>query len=207
LTNDGIELRDVPARLFNPVLWNEYRSLLMIPEDALAELGRREHGIFGYYRQETPPWLRSPAMLRHQRLMELQEYLVGWLREQLVTGKLVATGFTSLAVERVPIPAHRWQELRPDFANNKARDGTLEFTAVRISEPAERPIPAPDLLDLCTKWMQERAQRGESLRKVLASEAMERFGQDLTTRIFDAAYTRVFSKRRGRPRKNPNNPQ
>ena len=31
--------------------------------------------------------------------------------------------------------------------------------------------------------------------------AFERFGSDLTTRTFDAAYKTVFNKKRGRPRK------
>jgi len=105
----------------------------------------------------------------------------------------------------VVIPAERWQSLQPDFVNDRANDGTLEFTGVRVSEAAA-PTPTPDLLAECIEWMTLRGQEGESRRKVLQRDAKAKFGSDLTTRLFDTVYKQVFAKRLGRPPRNPPKP-
>lgn len=200
-----VPLRDAPECFFDSALWNEYLSLYTNREVSLAEISQPDPAILVYYRQEEEklPWQHTPDIRRHLRQAKLKDGLVARFRELLTKGKLVATGFSSLAVERVSIPAERWQDLWPDFSKNRAKGETVEFTAVHVSEAAEQPVRAADLLDRCSKWMERRRQEGESRRKTLEGEATALFGQDLTTRTFAGAYTRVFAKPRGRPRKPP----
>jgi hypothetical protein len=121
--------------------------------------------------------------------------------DRLINGQLVASGFCPFVIDRVPIPRERWFELWPNFVENRAAGSELSFTNVRIFEPTDRPGEVPALLDRCVECMQTRSQQGESCRKVLQTEASVRFGTELTTRTFGAAYTKVFAKPRDRPRR------
>jgi hypothetical protein len=207
--HSDVFLHEVPERFFDPVLWNEYLSISFYRsrEASLAELGYPEPGLLGLVRLqlEERPWLHTSDTKLSQRRAKLRENLVSNFRGQLVSGKLVATGFSSFAAGRVTIPPERWHELRPDFVNDRAKGGSMEFTGIRIAEAAESPIPSPDLLSGCAEWMKKRGQEGESRKKVLQRRAMELFGEGLTTRLFDAAYKQTFSKPRGRPRLNKSN--
>ena len=83
-----------------------------------------------------------------------------------------------IAANRVPTTADEWDCLFPEFARKTSREMTE-----------------------LVQWMRDRATSGEERKKVLSSEAHIRFGPNLRTRVFDAAYRTVFQKKRGRPRK------
>jgi len=207
--NNEIPLHEAPERFFDSAPWNEYLSLLGNREVALPELGQPEPGIIGHYRQELErqPWMHTPSTQRALRVAKLGEALVTRFRTQLSKGDTVATGLSPLAIDRVTIAGERWEDLWPDFVNDKAKGVTLEFTRVRLSEPTDHLTEAGALLDRCIKWMEQRSHEGESRRKVLQGEALAVFGQDLTTRVFDTGYKAVFSRPRGRPRNNPTQPK
>jgi hypothetical protein len=207
--NNDIPLHEAPERFFDSALWNEYISLHGNRELALSELGHPEPGIIGYYRDEVErqPWLHTPSTQRSRRLEKLRQDLVGRFRTQLIKGDIVATGLSPLTIDRTKIPGERWEDLCPDFVNDKAKGGTLEFTRVRLSEPTDHPTQAAALLDRCIQWLEQRKHEGEGRRKVLQGEALTVLGQDLTTRMFDTAYRAVFSRSRGRPRNNPTQPK
>jgi len=50
-------------------------------------------------------------------------------------------------------------------------------------------------------WMRERAEAGESRKKILLRDAETHFSFSFTTREFGAAYKAAFGKKRGRPRR------
>ena len=206
LAKKGVRLHDVPDHFFDSTRWNEYLSFYPNRQAALAEL-QPEPAISRCYGDKTEkyPWLHTPEYQSFLRRAKLRAELLARFKEQLIEGKLATTGFSPLAVERVVIPAERWQSLQPDFVNDRANDGTLEFTGVRVSEAAA-PTPTPDLLAECIEWMTLRGQEGESRRKVLQRDAKAKFGSDLTTRLFDTVYKQVFAKRLGRPPRNPPKP-
>jgi hypothetical protein len=215
MPSNDVPLHDAPERFFDPALWKEFLSFYSTGESALEELGQRPrpgHDDF-YLRQtqERPP--TTPEFQAVVRRLKLKRDIVEALREPLVAGKLIATGF-GLALEQVTIPAGRWRDLWPDFIHDKATSDALEFTVVRISEPAAAPAtppinlsepaappatPSPGIMQRCLDWMRQRAQEGESGKKVLQRDAKKLFGDDLTTRTFDSAYKEIFSKPRGRP--------
>jgi hypothetical protein len=204
-----IPLRDSPERFFDSARRNEFLSFFENREAALRNISQPEPGIIAYYRQEAakmPPPEGARAR-RDEHAAELGKALVARFKEGLINEEIVATGLSSLAVERVRIAGERWIALWPDFVDDIAKGEKLEFTRVRVFEAADRPTQAAALLDRCIKWMQQRSHEGESRRKVLQREASEHFGRDLKTRTFDAAYKAVFSKTRGRPRSNPPHPE
>jgi hypothetical protein len=216
MPGNDFALHDAPERFFDPALWKAYLSFYSTRESALEELGQRPRpGFDDFYLREaetrppvTPEW---HATLRR---LKLKRDIVEAFRELLVTGKLVAKGLSPFALEQVTIPAERWRDLWPDFMHDKATSDALEFTGVRISEPAAAPAtpslslselaaapatPSLSLMQRCLEWMRQRAQEGEDRKKVLQGEAIKLFGDDLTTRTFDSAYKEIFSKPRGRP--------
>jgi hypothetical protein len=215
MPNGDVPLHEAPERFFDPALWKEYLSFFPTRESALEELGPRPGHDDFYLRDAAKHPPATPGLQATVRRLKLKQDLVEAFRELLVMGKLVATGFSRLAVEEVTIPAGRWRDLWPDFIHDKATSDILEFTGVWISEPATAPAtpslslsepaaapatPSLSLMQRCLEWMRQRAQGGESRKKVLKGEAMKLFGDDLTTRTFDSVYKEIFSKPRGRPR-------
>jgi hypothetical protein len=196
----GILLSATPERYFDSAKWNEYCSHYGDRLAALKELSTREPGIIGYYRQLAARTPDGDYARRQEQAIELGKLMVTEFKEQLGRGALTATGFTSLAVERVKIPGERWSDLWLNFIENSAEGANLKFTNVRISEST---AGGPDLLVRCIDWLRKRGQEGESRRKILLAEAIDHFGCELTTRTFDAAYKTAFSKPRGRPRRSP----
>jgi hypothetical protein len=204
-----IPLRDSPEHFFDSARWNEFLSFFENREAALRNISQPESGIIVYYRREVAkmPTPEAARARRDEHAAELGKALVGQFKDRLVREEIIATGLSSLAVERVRIPGERWTELWPDLVNDMTKGGNLEFTKVRVFEPTDRPTQAAALLDRCIEWMQRRSHEGEGVRKVLQREAIDQFGGDLTSRTFDTAYKAVFSKSRGRPRRNSPQPE
>jgi hypothetical protein len=202
MVSDKIPLHDAPDHFFDQAKWNEFLSFFESRQPALEQISRVEPGLIVFQRREAAKRSGPGAAeaRKGDHIAELGNALVADFKERLITEKLVATGLSSLAVARINIPGERWPELWPNFAEDKATGGQLEFTKVRVFEPIAVRTSAADLLDSCIDWLQNRRLAGESRRKVLQTEAIKHFGTTLTTRIFDAAYKAVFFKTRGRPR-------
>ena len=205
MSDQGILLCAAPERYFDSAKWNEYCSHYESREAALRELSTPEPpGILGVFRQlvAKQPGPAGEEARRYERADQIGKSIVAEFKERLIRGGLIATGFSSLAIERVRIPGERWSDLWLNFIENSADGSDLKFTSVRIVEPPDPSSRGPDLLDRCVDWLQKRSQEGESRRKVLLTEALAHFGPELTTRTFGAAYKKTFSKPRGRPRGN-----
>jgi len=140
LGNLGIPLSEAPERFFDPALWGEYISPHTNREEALTYFASPDPALLTFHREEAAklPW-QYPATQHAIRRGRIKEFLVARFREQLIEGKLVASGFSSLAVERVTIPAERWHDLWPNFVANKADGDGVSFTSVRILEANENP--------------------------------------------------------------------
>jgi hypothetical protein len=184
-------LSDAPEHFFDPGPWAQVLSAFPNRGVAVGFLGQLE-----------------PNNQDHRECAEIGTYLIDRFGKELREGNISATGLCALVVGRVEIPSDRWEDSWPDFPGNRTRHGSLEFTSVSVSRPTEQ--LADDVLRNCDEWMQRQAQAGNSLKKALLAQAQVQFGPALTTRIFDAAYKRVFNRGRGRPRRDtpkPNYPQ
>jgi len=196
----GLPLREAPERFFDVAKWREFVSYFDNPEAALRHISKGEPGLLVFYRRQAARRATGELARRDEKVAALGRVLVADFLQRLIDGRLVATGLPAVGVERVTIPAERWDDLRPDFVAGSAAGGGLSLTAVRIYEAGEKPVQST-LLDRCVAFLQQRGREGESRRKVLFTQALAHFGEALTTRTFGEAYKIVFAKPRGRPRK------
>ena len=137
-------------------------------------------------------------------IVRLRGSFVAELKFKLITRKVASTGILEGDDERSAIPGDHWDALWPNFAENRADSINPQFAGyadVLILGPGAKKSAAASQLDECRSWLRQRAEEGESVKKILAREAFTQFGRGLTTRRFDAAYKDVFGKVRGRPRK------
>jgi hypothetical protein len=209
MPNEEIPLRDAPEHFFDRKKWEEFLTCNENRQAALQRISQQEPGMIVFYRREVSktPTPEGAKAQQDENIAELGKALVSQFKERLIKAEILATGLSSLAVDRVTIPAERWPELWLNFAEDKANGGQLEFAKIRLSEPLARKLTR-DLKARCVTWMQKRREDGETRKKALKGEAQKHFGTGLTTRIFDAAYKEVFAKARGRPKKlSQNNPQ
>jgi hypothetical protein len=112
-------LRDSPEHFFDSARWNEFLSFFENREAALRNISQPESGIIVYYRREVAkmPTPEAAPARRDEYAAELGKALVGQFKDRLVREEIIATGLSSLAVERVRIPGERWTELWPDLVN------------------------------------------------------------------------------------------
>jgi hypothetical protein len=98
---------------------------------------------------------------------------------------------------RRPIPPSEWLRLWPNFAGNWAMSTKGSYDDVQLSL---RPLDEKaELQERCELFLLQRKCEGEGLRKILIEDATEHFGEPVPVRIFNAAYWKVFKRRRGRP--------
>lgn len=200
----GIPLREAPERFFDAATWREFLSYFEGPEAALRHISQPEPGILVFCRQRAAAQYVTPdgeRARRDERAAELGRLLVTSFKERLIKEELIATALSPFNIDRARIPGERWPDLWPNFIENRADGNDLKFTDVRISQPTNTQTQDTDFLDRCIEWLRKRSEDGESRRKILLAEAIEHFGNALKTRTFNAAYKKVFSRTRGRPRK------
>lgn len=97
------------------------------------------------------------------------------------------------------IPAEVCKELTDyNFTDNRVSGRKYEFIGVKVTKGGE----LHDIINECSIWIRSYCeQNGAQLRKTLQDAAHTHFGDKLKIRDFDNAYTKVFSRKRGRPRK------
>jgi hypothetical protein len=203
VARNDFPLRDAPEKVFDQTQWAEFVSRMGGRQEALLRISRKEPGIIAFYRQEIAKGsgLDGHRARQKEEIAVLGNTLVAGFVERLAREEIIASGLSSVAIERKEIPAERWSDLWPNFAEDQAEGKELTFTKVRVFEAAGLRTSQPSRFDQCVSWMRERQLAGEQLRKVLAEEALQRFEPPLTTREFGAAYKTVFGRLRGRPRK------
>ena len=79
--------------------------------------------------------------------------------------------------------------------------GGYNFIAIRIATASGIEHQKSDVSTRIAEWLAERRTRQVELKKTLLDAACRKFGDDCTTRVFDAAYRQVYGRKRGRPRK------
>jgi hypothetical protein len=135
-----------------------------------------------------------------ERVSRLGQRMVAGFLARLTGGELIATGLQPPSRDRVVIPAELWEQLTANLAEG-AEGGGYRFVQVRVIEAANRVPPEVEIAGRIAAWLSERRQHhGDELKKVLLGAARGVFGDECTTRVFDAAYRRIYRRRRGRPR-------
>ena len=192
MPQEEIPLREVPNSFFNASAWALYLRQFQSRSQALKVLSTFE--------------MPNGLSISSQQLVivRLRGSIVAELKIKLITREVASTGILEGDDERSAIPGDRWDALWPNFVENRADGISPQFAGyadVLILVPGAKKSAAASQLDECRSWLRQRAEEGESVKKILAREASKRFGSGHTTRIFDAAYKDVFGKVRGRPRK------
>jgi hypothetical protein len=159
---DGYTLQEALKCFADPGKWQAYERARQ------AAGGRRNRRYSMTFRGEPiAGWAAAEEMKRSNALIEQRER--AWrdlcfdLIRRLRSGELIATGLEEpLTVNRVPmpIPAHLWQVLRPDFKRSAAVGGGLKISGLLVrrateadQEPTavlttveELPEPDPDMI-------------------------------------------------------------
>jgi hypothetical protein len=193
-------LSRAPEVLFDRQLWKIFVSYFETSESAYERIGFPPD-LTGYHYEDYA----TRSSISKERWQEIEEaHVVG--RELLrgLQGKFLSEELTATGVprgysrpSRQPIPPSEWLWLWPNFAGNWAMSTKGRYDDVQLSL---RPInEKAELQERCELFLLRRKREGESLRKVLIQDATEHFGERVPVRIFDAAYSKVFKRRRGRP--------
>ena len=195
---DGCTLQEALKRFADPGKWHAYERARQ------AERGRRKRGYFRMLSGEPiVGWAAAKEMERSNALIAQRER--GWrglcidLISRLRLGELIATGLEEpLTLNRVPmpIPAHLWQVLRPDFKHSVAVGGGLKISGIVVRRttvadpeqtvvqsaieelpdpdlgvlPEARPPGRPSMMPKIEAEMRRRAAAGQ-LRTTLSAES------------------------------------
>jgi len=199
-----IPLKHAPDRFLDQQKWSEFISHFDTREIALYRLSGPPYDLAGFYQGDDAKLVNAGEGRQKQihEAFELGIALVGELKTKLIKGHIRSSGLPAgfIDVERELIAPELWAKLWPDFVENCAHGPLFGFTQVRVCRDSSRQALAAEMLEYCTSFLRDRSAEGEDRRKVLEKEASERFGIDLRTRIFSAAYWSVFKKSGGRPR-------
>ncbi|HKN31432.1 MAG TPA: hypothetical protein VJY34_27575 [Roseiarcus sp.] len=205
-----IKLRDAPAFLFA----DDFARLAALKggeAGALDALDRPDPGILAFYRREALAFSalsvgqRQEAEAREDADL-LARKLVARFRESAASGRLAAAGLFARTGLRQEIPPEFWADAKIEFAAGRLTLGEFAYAAVTVREAApNEPAPPPaqgDSAAAIRAFLDDRRRRrGDELKKALREAARERFGEAFTVRRFDAAYSAVYGRRRGRPEK------
>jgi hypothetical protein len=203
----GIPLQQVPERFFDPVEWDELVSGCGGRDAALHMISDREHGVFVSMRREVAkqPTPAGAAARKRERLAQCGKRMVAKFCASLNDGDLVATGWQPPSVERVRLPGELWSMLVPNFVDGTARGGGYAITRVRVFDASDRARTEPEIEKRIEVWLDKRREQyGDELKKILLQGARQAFGHEFNSRAFDAAYRRVYKRKRGRPPLPPN---
>jgi hypothetical protein len=194
-------LSRAPELFFDEQLWQIFVSYFETPETAFARIGFPP-GATGYQYEHHENRFNLPKEVWREieEAAALGRALLRGLRDKFLSQELTATGIPrgrSLP-GRENIPSSEWQTLWPNFAGNWAMSTTRSYDDIQLLwHPKDKKV---ELLDRCELLLLRRKIEGESSKKTLVQEAAEHLGEPVPTRIFNAAYKKVFRKPRGRPR-------
>jgi hypothetical protein len=189
-------LSRAPEMLFDRQLWEIFVSYFETSESAYERIG-------------FPPDLNDEdyatrfniSKERWQKIEEARTVgreLLRCLQRKFLSEELTATGVPRgfSRPTRQPIPPCEWLRLWPNFAGNWAMSTKGSYDDIQLWW---RPIDKnAELQERCELYLLKRKREG-SLRKVLIEGTTEYFGEPVPVRIFNAAYSNVFKRRRGRP--------
>lgn len=155
-------------------------------------------GIFQYYRrqiEEINPCDKSDILIY---IHDIGIKIIDNLKEKLRSGRMIASGINPSG-ERKLIDVALWNDLHISLQQEAAATGNLRFSHLRIREfnvVASRAA--------CETWLSlQRASDPSQLKKVLFEKARKELDGTLTGRAFNLAYSAVYGRAKGRPRKLP----
>jgi hypothetical protein len=201
-----IPLIKAPEIFFDQQQWIDFIAHFESRDVALAQISCLPLGPTGFYQKDSPRLSTSAEVQARQinELFDLGIALINSFKTKLVKNQIISTGVSfglrSDSGERVSIPPERWQRLWPHFVGNSAFGELFEFKDVLLVRNDDRKTRHAEMKERCIVFLRQRSAEGERRRKTLEKEALDRFGDDLTTRVFTAAYKAVFKRPRGRPR-------
>jgi hypothetical protein len=198
----GIVLEAAPEHFFDQERWNEFVSCCGSREEALRRIGRPDPSLLVWYRHQVAEQQTSDSTRAREaeRIYRLGQSLVQAFRARLISGEYVATGFQPPSIERVRIPAELHSEPVFDFETGAEKGDGYTFTHVWILTAVHLAGKALEISERIAAWLiVRRARHGEELKKALLHAAQTEFGGDCTGRAFDAAYRRIYTRKRGRP--------
>jgi hypothetical protein len=186
--------------LFDRQPWEIFVSYFETSESAYERIGFPPD-LTGYHHEDYA----SRSSISKERWQEIEQAsavgreLLRGLQRKFLSEELTATGVPRgfSRPTRQPIPTSEWLRLWPNFAGNWAMSTKGGYDDVQLSL---RPIDEKaEQQERCELFLLKRKREGESLRKVLIQDTTEHFGERIPVRMFDAAYSKVFKRRRGRP--------
>jgi hypothetical protein len=200
----GIALPAVPEQFFDQDKWKELISRRGGREKALHRISNPDPGALVAIRRQVGEQQSADGerAREEERIYRVGQSLVEEFRAQLISGKCVATGLQPPSIERATIPPELHRDLIYSFEHGVAKGGGYIFRHVQIVKNPGIEHQKSDVSASMVSWLVDRrAQQGEELKKTLLDSAHREFGDQCTTRAFDAAYRRVYGRKRGRPRK------
>jgi hypothetical protein len=201
-SNVGVALAEAPEHFFAQDQWDEFVSCCGDRKEALGRISYADHPSLILRRTELAqqPTSGGAKAREEERIYRLGQSLVEDFRAHLMSGEYIATSLQPPSIERVAIPAELHSELILDFKNNVEMGGEYNFKRVRIIKSARFVGRGTDVTTRIADWLaKSRTQRGEELKKTLLDAARHEFGDECTSRAFEAAYRQIYSRRRGRP--------
>jgi hypothetical protein len=186
--------------LFDRQLWEIFVSYFETSESAYERIGFPPD-LTGYHYEDYA----ARFSISKERLQEIEEAcavgreLLRGLRTKFLSEELTATGVPRgySRPTRQPIPPSEWLRLWPNFAGNWAMSTKGSYDDIQLSLRSIDKKAA--LQERCELFLLERKREGAALRKLLIQDTTQYFGEPVPVRIFNAAYSKVFKKRRGRP--------
>jgi hypothetical protein len=193
-------LSQAPEMLFDRQLWGIFVSYFETSESAYERIGFPPN-LTGYHHEDYA----ARFSISKERWQEIEEAsavgreLLRGLQRKFLSEELTATGIArgfSRATRR-PIPPSEWLRLWPNFAGNWAMSTKGRYDDIQLSL---RPLDEKaELLERCELFLLKRKREGAVLRKTLIEDTTRYFGEPVPVRIFNAVYSKVFERRRGRP--------
>ncbi len=197
-----MKLRDAPASFFA----DDFGRFA-----ALEPLDRPDPGILAFHRREALAFgalsvgRREEAEAQEEADLMARKLVAGF-RDLAAAGRLAAAGLFARTGLRQEIPPELWADGKIEFAAGRLTLGEFAYAAVTVSEVAPEELAPPAVPDdpaaALRAFLEDRRRRkGDEIKKALRQAARETFGETFTVRRFDAAYSAVYGRRRGRPEK------
>jgi hypothetical protein len=204
--DSDIPLAEAPEHFFAQDDWQELINSCGGRQAALARISWKPDGSYRLWQQGaaellTPGGAKAREAQRIDGLAErVRSAFVAMLRSELVV-----TGFQHPSTQRERIAAELLQEMVFDFVKDTAEGGGYVIRRIRVARATAPSGEQEGIVDRMTAWLRHRQdEHGDELKKVLSDAAQSEFAEEFTTRSFDAAYSRVYGRNRGRPRKSAN---
>ena len=200
-----VPLRQAPSR-FVADAWSRLVSLTGNEAEAVEALNRPDPGFITYYRRQALSFGVMSAIQRQkaqtdEEIWQLTQEILDSLRNLGLHGRFLSTGLFIGTGLRQDIPPELWANATFEFGSGRLVSGKFEYHTVTLRE-TETSLAEDDLENAIREWLVDRrVRRGDEKKSPLQAAARDAFGDGFTVRVFNAAYSAVYERKRGRPEK------